>query len=133
MKYKSIISLTVILFLLSCGNDSNSKSLALDNGEKWKINMEMRHPIEASQKLISDFGEDEKKDYQALATKLKENNQLLISSCTMKGKSHSELHKWLHPHMVLVEELENATDQQKAGQVVGKIEQSFEIFNTYFQ
>lgn len=105
----------------------------MNNGEKWKINAEMIPPLEASEKLISDFAAGDKEDYRSLVVQLKENNQLLISSCTMKGKSHDELHKWLHPYMVLLDELENVETEKESIELFEKIEQSFETFNQYFQ
>ena len=133
MYHKIIFSLLLTLFFSSCGNNSKEVGLVLDNGLKWKVNVEMMPPLEASKELISEFGTNDKKDYKVLAGKLKENNKMLISSCTMKGKSHDELHKWLHPYMALVDELENTDDINEANQVFLKIEQSFETFNQYFQ
>ena len=130
---KIIFSFTLLLSLTSCGSDSNTPAIELNQGEKWKINAEMMPPLEASEKLILDFSASDNKNYQDLAKKLKENNQVLISSCTMKGKSHDELHKWLHPYIALLDTLEKSDDDREANQVFGKIEQSFEIFNKYFQ
>ena len=130
---KIIFSFTLLLSLTSCGSDSNTPAIELNQGEKWKINAEMMPPLEASEKLILDFSASDNKNYQALAKKLKEKNQVLISSCTMKGKSHDELHKWLHPYIGLVDQLENANDTNEPNQVFLKVEQSFVIFNQYFQ
>ncbi|MBK8501129.1 MAG: hypothetical protein IPL46_02405 [Saprospiraceae bacterium] len=133
MYHKTIFSIAFSLFLVSCGSDVNQSDIRLNNGEKWEINVEMMPPLEASEKLISDFTLRDEKDYQVLSEKLKENNNLLISSCTMKGKSHDELHKWLHPYIGLLEELANAKNESQADQVFLKIEQSFETLNLYFQ
>lgn len=51
----------------------------------------------------------------------------------MKGKSHDELHKWLYPYMALVDELNDAENENEANQVFQKIKESFETFNQYFQ
>lgn len=128
---KIILSLAFILFLFSCGGPTGP--IESNNGEKWKINAEMMPPLAASNKLLSEYAANDKKDYKALAKNLKENNKALISSCTMNGKSHDELHKWLHPYMGLVEELSDADDKNKAKEVVSKIEESFKTFNQYFQ
>jgi len=133
MYYKTVFSLAIVFLLFSCQNTSDTASIELNNGEKWQVNAEMMPPIEASTKLISVFATNDNKDYKGLAEKLKENNKLLISSCTMDGKSHDELHKWLHPYMILVDELENAADESVGNEVFLKIEQSFETFNQYFQ
>lgn len=129
---KIIFSLVIIFFLSSCGNRSTSP-IELNNGEKWKVNTEMMPPLKASEKLITEFVTTHKKDYKSLAENLKINNELLISSCTMKGKSHEELHKWLHPYMGLIEELSNADDESNANEIVLKIQTSFKTFNQHFQ
>ncbi|MCB9050544.1 MAG: hypothetical protein H6556_14045 [Lewinellaceae bacterium] len=133
MHPKIILPSLLILFFFSCSNNSKKGEIELNNGEKWKINAEMIPPLEASEKLISDFAAGDKEDYRSLVVQLKENNQLLISSCTMKGKSHDELHKWLHPYMVLLDELENVETEKESIELFEKIEQSFETFNQYFQ
>lgn len=51
----------------------------------------------------------------------------------MSGKSHDELHKWLHPYMGLIDELESSNDETQANQTLEKIEASFKTFNQYFQ
>jgi len=132
MYFKSMFSLVIILLLFSCGNAPQGP-IELDNGQKWKVNAEMMPPLEASQQLISTFATSDKKDYKVLAAQLKANNQSLIESCTMSGKSHDELHKWLHPYMALVNDLGDAKDEKEASQTFEKIEQSFKTFNQYFQ
>ena len=130
MVNKIIFSFAFVLFLFSCGSKG---PIELNNGEKWKINAEMMPPLTASKKLLSEYAANDKKDYKTLAENLKENNKLLISSCTMNGKSHDELHKWLHPYMGLVEDLSNADNETQANEVVLKIEESFKTFNQHFQ
>lgn len=136
MKKSNPYLLTILLavfglFVFSCGGPTGP--IELNNGEKWKVNAEMMPPLNASQKLVSDFPSNNKKNYKALAEQLKENNKLLISSCTMNGKSHDELHKWLHPYMSLLDELENSEKENEANHVFEKIEKSFETFNQNFQ
>jgi len=133
MYNKIIISLVFALIIFSCKNNPQEAEMILNDGVKWNVNAEMMPPLEASKKLISEFVANDEADYKALADQLKENNKLLISSCTMKGKSHDELHKWLHPYMGLVDELGKADDTNEANLVFQKIEKSFETFNQYFQ
>ena len=133
MYTKFIFSLAFTLFLFICSNNSGNGVMELNNGEKWQINAEMMPPLQASKVLISEYADGDQKDYKALADQLKGNNKVLISSCTMSGKSHDELHKWLHPYMGLVDELANAKDEAEANLVLGKIEKSFATFDQYFQ
>lgn len=58
---------------------------------------------------------------------------MLIESCTMQGESHDELHKWLHPHIELIQKLADAKDPQVAEAIVGQIEQSFQTYQNYFE
>lgn len=133
MNLKIIPLLALILALSSCESNSNQVVIELNNGEKWEVNVEMLPPIQASEKLVSEFDAIDIKAYIVLAEKLKENNKVLISSCTMEGKSHDELHKWLYPYLALVEELATAKEESKAAQILLKIEHSFETYNQHFQ
>lgn len=135
------IALLIALFSMSCGNTSNHDShshdshshhdaIELNKGEKWKINEEMTPFILNSENLLSQYNESE---YKSLAEELAKQNQLLINSCTMDGKSHDELHKWLHPHLELVTKLTNAENEQEAKEVINELKQSFKTFETYFE
>jgi uncharacterized lipoprotein NlpE involved in copper resistance len=106
----SLVALSFILF--SCDNHSHenatetatqeehqhgaeSASIELNNGQKWKVNAEMIPYVQDAEKALNDYDIE---NYAALATQLTEENQSLINSCTMDGKSHEELHKW-HIHI----------------------------------
>jgi hypothetical protein len=51
----------------------------------------------------------------------------------MNGESHDELHKWLHPHIQLVDALSKAKNQEEADEIIAQLKESFQIYNTYFQ
>lgn len=110
-----------------------SEAIELNDGEKWQVNEEMKPFIAESETLLKAFNASESADYKTLATQLKAQNTGLIKSCTMKGKSHDELHKWLHPYMGQLEKLSDAADQEQAEQHLAEIEQSFQTYHTYFQ
>ncbi len=133
MKRIPYFLLILSLVLGSCHSHSDTGEIGLNNGEKWQVNTEMMPPIEASKSLVLEFAGENLEDYQKLGANLNEKIQDLISSCTMKGKGHDELHKWLHPYMKLVEELSKASETSEAKLVVAKIENSFTTFNRYFQ
>lgn len=105
-------------------------AIELNDGQKWKVNEEMTPYILDGEKLLN---EHDNAEYAQLAQELKAKNMQLINSCTMKGKSHDELHKWLHPHMDLIGQLENAENDSEASKVVAELKESFEVFHTYFQ
>jgi hypothetical protein len=141
-----ILKLSLLPFLLvsitSCNNKKNKTivqqekvlevtKLELNNGEKWQVNSEMMPHIKASENLLSVYSR--KADYKVLATAFKENNNKLISSCTMKGKPHDELHKWLLPQLELVTQLEESQSKEEAEKHVREMQQSFKTFNAYFE
>ncbi len=136
MKFYTLTSLIIIaLFTISCNNASNHThdeaiAIELENGQKWKVNSEMSPFILEGQKLLNEYNND---DYITLAKQLKEKNNSLIKSCTMGGKSHDELHKWLHPHIELVDALGKADTKQNADELIMKLKKSFEVYNQHFQ
>lgn len=151
---KLILSLaTFSLMLSSCGNSTNEKSnnqtevaehnehhhddeseaIELNNGEKWEVDANMITYIRNMENDVISFAKVEQKDYKSLSEKLQSNIDLLTSNCTMKGKAHDELHKWLLPYMDLVDELSVAEDKIEAEKQFQNIQSSFKTFNHYFQ
>ena len=149
-----IISISAIsLFLFGCGNTSNEKSkeqtetviheehqhdeesevIELNNGEKWKVDAIMITHIRNMENDIISFSTVEQKDFKSLSEKLQSNIDLLTSNCTMKGKAHDELHKWLLPYIDMVKELSEAKDESVASKQFRNIQTSFITFNQYFQ
>ncbi|MBS1745690.1 MAG: hypothetical protein JST21_05940 [Bacteroidetes bacterium] len=149
---KSIGIFVVSLLLFSCNqtqdNEKNSSSTAnteahqqekqpevieLNNGQKWLMNNEMKPIIDAGENILKNYTASHSNDYKTLAAQLKEKDDALIKSCTMKGKSHEELHKWLHPHLELVDALANAGNEQQVNDLINQLGQSFQTFHQYFQ
>lgn len=153
MKKITILIPVISLFLFSCGNTSNEKSkeqtetvtheehqhnaeiqtIELNNGEKWKVDANMITHIRNMENDVISFAKVEQKDYKSLSEKLQSNIDLLTSNCTMKGKAHDELHKWLLPYIDLVKELSDAKDETEASKQFQNIQTSFTVFNQYFQ
>lgn len=153
MKMITTLIPVISLFLFSCGNTSNEKSkeqteivtheehqhnaeiqtIELNNGEKWKVDGNMIIHIRNMESDVISFAKAEQKDYKSLSEKLQSNIDLLTSNCTMKGKAHDELHKWLLPYMDLVAALSDAKDDTEASKQFEKIQASFSTFNQYFQ
>ena len=153
MKKITILIPVIGLFLFSCGNTSNEKSkeqtetvthekhqhdeeseiIELNNGEKWKVDANMITHIRNMENDLISFAKVEQKDYKSLSEKLQSNIDLLTSNCTMKGKAHDELHKWLLPYIDLVKELSEAKNEAEAEKQFQNIQTSFTTFNQYFQ
>ncbi len=153
MKKKIILIPAIALFLFSCGNASNEKSedlseiethdehhhddeseaIELNNGEKWTVDANMLTHIRTMENDVVSYAKVEQKDYKSLSEKLQSNIDLLTSNCTMKGKAHDELHKWLLPYIDLVKELSEAKNETEATKQFENIQISFTTFNQYFQ
>lgn len=114
-------------------DDEAAEEIVLNEGKKWEVNAEMKPFIANAEKLLKQYIDSKGTDYKKLAEQLSAENSSLINSCTMDGKSHDELHKWLHPHLELVDELKNEDNAADAKEVVSELEQSFVTFHTYFQ
>jgi len=110
-----------------------STAIELNNGEKWTVDKDMMVHIRNMEKDVVAFGKNTGKDYATLAKKLLANIDLLTSNCTMTGKAHDELHKWLLPYIDLVGELEAAKNEEEAAKFFGELEHSFHTFNEYFK
>lgn len=153
MKKITILIPVFSLILFSCGNTSNEKSkeqtetvtheehqhnaeiqtIELNNGEKWKVDANMKTHIRNMENDVVSFAKVAQNDYKSLSEKLQSNIDLLTSNCTMKGKAHDELHKWLLPYIDLVKELSEAKDETEAEKQFQNIQTSFTTFNKYFQ
>jgi len=150
MKKVIVFGLSV-MFLLSCNNatekattnlekddhathqaDDTSTAPELNNGEKWVVNQEMKPFVSKGEELVNAFVKNGQPDHKTLVQQLKDQNSALIKSCTMDGKSHDELHKWLHPHLELVKALENEADAAKANEIVLQLQESYRQYHQYF-
>ena len=114
-------------------HDEESDAIALDNGQKWTVNTNMIVHIRNMEKDINTFALAQQKDYKSLSGKLQKNIDLLTANCTMEGKAHDELHKWLVPYIDMVSELSEAKDKTEAAKYFANIQNSFTTFNQYFQ
>lgn len=112
--------------------NKNSATPELNNGEKWVVNEEMKPFVIKGSELVNSYIRESRLDYKALAAQLKDQNDQLIKSCTMKGKSHDELHKWLNPHLEMVKALEAQTDAAKANEIVLQLQNSYQQYHQYF-
>ncbi|MVZ62498.1 hypothetical protein [Sphingobacterium humi] len=109
-----------------------SEGLVLNQGEKWPVNAEMKPYAQEGEALINQYQEANQTDYKQLALQLSTQNKELVKSCTMDGKAHEELHKWLHPHLTLVKDLETASSTEQANELIEKIKQSYATYHEYF-
>lgn len=113
--------------------DSAAAGIELNKGEKWMVDTNMMTPIRNMENDIHSFAQHEPKDYKLLANKLQTTINLLTSNCTMKGKAHDELHKWLLPFIDMANRLAAAKEKNEAEKEFRNIASSFTTFNIYFE
>lgn len=115
---------------------SENEPIELDNGAKWKVVPEMMKFIKSMEGDVSRFSEisePKHNDYLKLSETLQKNIDLLTSNCTMEGKAHDELHKWLVPYIETVEKMKSSQNADEAKEHYIIIKQSFNTLNTYFE
>lgn len=108
---------------------SENETIQLNEGEKWKVDENMMLHIRNMERNVFLFSKENQQNHSLLAGKLKADIDLLTSNCTMKGKAHDELHKWLLPYIELVD----AFYKEKSANQFIEIQHSFKTFNQYFQ
>lgn len=115
---------------------TESDSIELNNGAKWKVVPEMITHIRNMESEINRFTEanhTELKDFTQLGASLQKNIDLLTSNCTMEGKAHDELHKWLLPYIDMVDKLDKSKNSEVALNTFEEIKASYKLFNIYFE
>lgn len=108
--------------------------LELNHGRKWVVDKPMmghiRHLAEAVRAQDQPRSATE---HKALATLIQDDLGLLVTNCTMEGKAHDELHKWLMPFLGLSAEYARLTDATAQNQMLVEIERSLDLFDIYFE
>ena len=144
--------LATTLILISCDNNKIEKetvvvsnethqhnegdSIELNNGSKWEVVPEMMAHIRKMESDINRFVEakhTELKDFTQFGASLQKNIDLLTSNCTMEGKAHDELHKWLLPYIDMVDKLNKSKNNDEALHTFEEIKASYQTFNIYFE
>lgn len=110
----------------------SSEAIELNNGAKWRVNDEMKPFILKGEDLVNSYIQSKNSDFKELSKQLEAQNGNLVESCTMDGKSHDELHKWLHPHLELTERLTKVENAAQADEIIVEIQKSYQIFHQYF-
>lgn len=110
-----------------------AETIELDHDAKWKVADTMLTYIRNMETAVGRIDSGASTDYKVLSLQLKENIELLTSNCTMEGKAHDELHKWLVPFISFSEKLDSVETIKDKEMVVGELRESFKVFNTYFE
>lgn len=140
---KLILISTVVLTFTSCtrnhasedhSHSSSSESrIELNDNERWEVNEEMMVHIENIKLIIHQFDSASNRDYDELGKDLEKGINAITSSCTMTGRAHDELHKWLLPFIDHVNQLTEATDIEEKKRKFPQIRESMNEFDKYFK
>ena len=109
-----------------------AEPIELNNGQKWKVDDSMMIYIGRMENDIASFTKAGQKEYSSLATTLQPSIDSLTSSCTMQGKAHDELHKWLLPYIDMVKEMKNTKTEAEGSKQLQNIRHSLDTFHQYF-
>ena len=111
----------------------NFAPLELNEGQKWLVAKPMMVHIYNVEKAVQDFDRTPGQDHAILAAQIQDNLGRLVTNCTMEGKAHDELHKWLMPFLGLSADYSKATNPQVQQQKLQEIKQALLVFNEYFE
>ena len=110
-------------------NHGTPDLVQLDNGNKWIANMETTEGIENMRKMI----EAEQAAPVSSVAALKENLLLqftdILNQCTMKGKSHEQLHNYLLPLRAQIDNLDEGNQKEE----LEKIKLYLSTYVKYFE
>ena len=104
-----------------------SKEVTLDNGRLWVANPETTQGIRNMQKIISE--RNQKNAGAVLKEALENEFQMIFEKCTMKGEAHNQLHNYLFPLKMKLNQLDGTNDEE----VVSEIETYLKEYSNYFQ
>ena len=114
-------------------HEEDAGPLELNDGEKWEADEHTLSVVKDMKSETLDFEKAGKKDYQALADSLTIQLNTLIAGCTMEGKAHDELHKWLVPVTENIKDLKTAKESSAARSKVDKMNESLRAFDDFFE
>jgi hypothetical protein len=114
-------------------HDGGTTGLQLNAGSKWKINDEMKAPLNDISTELSAPKPESLEAYHAMAERLTKHTDRLIAGCTMEGPAHEALHQWLMPFIDSVKALGDAKTEHEASEKLGEVKASMETFHAYFE
>lgn len=101
MKFSQLILYSFILFLFSvtysCHEHTGSKLPELNNGKPWIADDSTRMGFQKMDKQFHHANSDESiEEYHKQADQITSIINEILSSCTMTGQGHEELHKYIN-------------------------------------
>jgi hypothetical protein len=156
MKNTAILGLVLLISLLGCketqkeettiteqtavenkedshGDQNNwMGQIQLDNGSKWKANIETTEGIQAMSSRIAQDESNSIKHYKNLASDLNDLKNNIIKECTMEGESHDNLHVFLVPLADKIEALGELNSVHEGAVITRDIRKHLEVYFNYF-
>ncbi len=108
-------------------------AVQLNDGKKWKANLETTEGIKKMQKLMAAFSEKESPEaYISLKENLETEFTMIFEKCTMKGESHNQLHNYLKPMLGLFDGL-SSTDLNTCKESFQTMNKHLSHYSEYFE
>ena len=104
-----------------------SKAVMLDNGKLWVANPETTEGIKNMQKIIAERKQEA--TGAVLKEALENEFQMIFEKCTMTGEAHNQLHNYLVPLKMKLNQLDGTNDEQ----VISEIDAYLKESSNYFQ
>lgn len=108
-------------------------SLSLNDGAKWKVNVETTESVESMIRMLAEMPEKESSEaYHALAEKLSDAFAFIFEQCTMTGEGHNQLHTFLSPiqKMIIDIKSDNIAHSQAGYNALKK---QLDLYTDYFE
>jgi len=114
------------------GQNNWMSQIQLDNGSKWKANIETTEGIQAMSSRIAEDESISIKHYKKLASDLNDFKNNIIKECTMEGESHDNLHLFLVPLTDKIETLGEVNSVHEGAIITRDIREHLEVYYNYF-
>lgn len=102
-------------------NTETAAEVGLNKGQLWVANPETTDGITTLQKIILESGEEE--SALILKEKLKSEFAMIFKKCTMKGEAHNQLHNYLIPLKLKIDNLEDSNKAEIKKEIQAHLEQ----------
>ena len=110
--------------------------LTLNNGAKWKSDLNTDKNVKALKTVAEDFKTKENPgvdDYHTVANNLGDGLSTMINECKMKGADHDALHHWLEPLLKENKDLKATTDTTMGKTLFNSINTRLNAYQDYFE
>ncbi|QKJ32975.1 hypothetical protein HQ865_25560 [Mucilaginibacter mali] len=113
-----------------------NQPLALDYGQKWKIDQATQNNLVNLQNTVRAFDASEGKtieDYQEVRLDLADGITKMVTECRMTGPAHEALHHWLKTFMNDVAALKQAKTLTEASDRYKTAKDQLALHTSYFE